>query len=494
MQPQPTRTFFGHPIGLATLFTTELWERFSYYGMRALLVLYLVAPPDGISPPGGGLGMSNADAVAVFGSYSALVYLTPLAGGWIGDRIIGARKAVLIGGIVITAGHFMMALVVEAAFWAGLLLIAMGTGLLKPCISSMVGDLYAGQPMARRDAGFSIFYMGINLGALFAPLVTGWLAASYGWHWGFIAAGIGMGIAVIVYAAGWRSLGSAGLAPGNPATTAQRWRVLGLGLVGLGAFAGLVYVIGLFAGHSVATVSTALTIAVVAIAGVYLTRLLKTPGLTTTDKSRLRAFIWLFLGAVLFWMIYDQAGSTLSVFADQWTDRSIFGWQMPAAWLQSVNPVFIIIFAPIFAWMWTALANRAPTTPMRFGIALIGIGISFVVLVIPGLAADQGQMSSVWWLIGVYLLQTWAELLLSPTGLSASTALAPPGMSAQILALWFLAVSVGDAIGGQVARVFMGWGFAPYFGVFGLVAMIAGLIFIMAIRPRVEREMASTVD
>jgi len=482
-------TFFGHPWGLATLATTELWERFSFYGMRALLVLYLVAAVDVTDPSQAGLGFSTGDAAAIYGSYNALVYLTPLAGGWIADRLIGARRSVLIGGIVIASGHYAMAAPWEGTFWLGLLLIAAGTGLLKPNVSAMVGDLYKGQPESRKDSAFSIFYMGINLGAFLAPLVTGWLAVQYGWDWGFLAAGIGMTLALVVYIVGWPSLGEAGKATPHRADAAVLRKVGVRASLGAGIFLITFAIQGVWTGYGVDDVALLLTWTIIVIAVLYFVALFRSPLVGPRERPRVRAFLALFIGAALFWMIFDQAGSTLTVLADQWTDRTIGGWTMPAPWLQSVNPVFIIIFAPIFAWLWTKLANRAPSTPMKFAIAIIGVGLSFWLLILPGLAADNGQSSAIWWLIGAYLLQTWAELLLSPTGLAASTTLAPVGLGSQFLALWFLAVSVGDAIGGQLVRYFSGYGLGPFFAVLGTVAVIVGVGYVFLAK-RVARLMA----
>ena len=481
--------FFGHPTGLRTLFMTELWERFSFYGMRALLTLYLVAPPDGATPPGPGLGMDQAEATAVYGTYIALVYVFPLAGGWIADRIWGARRAVFVGGVIIAAGHFMMAVPVAALFWVGLLTVAIGTGLLKPCVSAIVGGLYGPDDVARRDAGFSIFYMGINLGAFIAPIVTGWLANDVNWHVGFAAAGVGMTIGLVQYALGAKHLGTAGSKPVNPAPPEMRRRA-GLGaLAALVAFAAAIGAISwLRGGFSIPIVVDALGLVILAIPVIYFWRLFRNPGLSTGERNHVKAYVFLFIGAAAFWMIADQAGSTMSLFASEHTDRSIAGWQMPASWLLSVNPILIIVFAPVFAALWTRLGSRAPSTPVKFGIALLGVGGSFGIMVLPGLMADDGQASSIWWIIGVYLLQTWAELLLSPTGLSATTALAPEGMESQLLALWFLAVAVGDTIGGHLLGALDGFGLGGYFGIVGAMAAAVG-VFLLLVSPRVKRLM-----
>lgn len=475
------KTFFGQPRGLATLFMTEMWERFSYYGMRAILVLYLIAPPDGVSPPGPGLGLSVAVAAAIYGSYSSLVYLLPVAGGWIADRLTGPRRAVLIGGIIIATGHFSMAIPAQAMFWVGLLLIAVGTGLLKPNISAIVGDLYTPED-TRRDGGFSIFYMGINLGAFLAPLVVGFLADNYNWHIGFLAAGIGMVFGLIQYVLGGKNLGTAGKAVPRPAERKDLERV---GLIGAGAVVAIIAMVGInavFFGFDVDDITVMFTIVVIAIAVIYFVRLFRSKQLTGLDKERIRAFLYLFIAAAVFWALYDQSGSTLNAFAEKFTDTDIGSWAMPVSWLQSLNPIFIIIFAPIFAAMWTALANRAPSTPMKFAIALFGVGLSFVIMIPPALAADDGQQSAIWWLVAVYLVQTWSELLLSPNGLSVTTKLAPVGLLSQMLALWFLAQAVGDSIGGQLVRLTDTLGFGGYFALLGFGTMAAGAVFLIFVR------------
>ncbi len=475
------RGFLGQPRGLVTLSMTEVWERFSFYGMRALLVIYLVAPVTNGTPPGPGLGFATSDAVAIFGCYSSLVYLTPIAGGWVADRLLGPRRSVVLGGVIIAAGHFIMIIPGSAWFWVGLLFVAAGTGLLKPSISATLGGLYSeGDP--RRDGGFSLFYMGINIGAFFAPLVCGTLAAVLGWQIGFAAAGIGMLIGLGQYLLTQRSLGSTGLAVPKPASPTERRRA-GLGFGGaLLAIVVILLVDLLVLGYGVTSVTEIVSISVVGIAVVYFWRIFRAPSLVGRDRQRVKAFLALFIGAVMFFAIFDQGGSTLSAFAEKFTDRQIGSFEMPTSWLQSINPIFIIIFAPMFALLWTRLANRAPSTPLKFAIALIGVGGSFLLMVVPGLLADDGRESSVWWLVAVYLLQTWAELLLSPTGLSATTKLAPAGMASQLLALWFVAVAVGDSIGGQSERLQNAFGWGGYFGFMGAIAVVMGFGFLLFVR------------
>ena len=446
-------SFFGHPRGLATLFFTEMWERFSYYGMSALLVLYLTASVTNTGSDGPGLGFDDATAVAIYGTYTGLVYLLPIGGGWVADRLIGPKRTVLWGGIIIALGHYSLAVPVDAMFWVGLLLIAGGTGLLKPNISAMVGDLY-GTKDTRRDAGFSIFYMGINIGALLAPLVTSWAADRHGYHWGFAIAGIGMTFAVIQYILGRKNLDGIGDVPPDPADTKSRQRAVYIVIGSLALVAVLTAVIGLFtSGSVISNLTTAVTIAILIVPIVYFWGLFANKESTLIEKDRVKAFVWLFLGAAAFWMVFQQAGSTLNLFAQNVTNLQFGSWTMPAGWLQSVNPLFIVIFAPIFAAFWAKLANRAPTTPRKFAIALFGAAISFLILIIPmSQYQENGQKAALWWLITTYLLQTWAELFLSPTGLSATTKLAPEGASGQMLALWFVATAVGTSIGGQIGK------------------------------------------
>jgi proton-dependent oligopeptide transporter, POT family len=449
--------------------------------MRAILVLYLIAPLDGQTPPGQGLGFTLPVAAAIYGAYSSLIYLLPIAGGWVADRLTGPRRAVLYGGIVIAIGHFTMAVPFEALFWLGLVAVAVGTGLLKPSISAIVGDLYAPHD-TRRDGGFSLFYMGINLGAFIAPIVVGYLADAVSYHVAFAAAGVGMVIGLIQYVAGGKGMGEAGRAVPKPATPTEKSgasRLLLLVIVGVAAV--LLVDVVLF-DFSAQVITVALSITVIGVAVIYFVRLFRNPDLTPIDRERVRAFAYLFIAAAVFWAIYDQSGSTLTEFAQQFTNRDIGSFTLPVAWLQSINPIFIIIFAPIFAALWTKLADRAPSTPAKFAIALLGVGLSFLIMIPPAMAADSGQESAVWWLVGVYLVQTWSELLLSPNGLSATTKLAPAGLLSQMLALWFLATAVGDSVGGQLVSLVDVVGYGWYFAILGLGTVLIGVAFTFIIK------------
>ncbi len=474
------RRFGGQPVGLATLFSTELWERFSYYGMRAILVLYLVAPEED-----GGLGMSAAEAVGIYGVYSAMVYLLAVPGGWLSDRLLGPRKAVLIGAFIIAGGHYVLAIPTGWAIWPGLACIALGTGLLKPNISAMVGGLYDNDSDEgeRRNAGFSIYYMGINTGGFLAPFVCGYLGQQVGWHVGFAAAGVGMTVALLVYILfAPRTLGSIGMHVPNPAESAQLRKVftiVGVLLAIVAVLAIIDVALGTFNSKHVIWFLSAVTIITPVI---YFTRIFKNKSLNATEVSRMRAYVWIFIGAVMFWMIFDQGGSILNIFAEQNTDRHVGSFQFPASWMQSVDPIGIIIFAPVFAFLWIKLGKRAPSLPAKFALAIFLIGFSFFVMAYLGTLTADGSLVAWEWLVLVFLIQVIAELLLSPTGLSATTQLAPRGMESQVLALWFLATAVGDAIGGLAAGLQEPLGSAGYFALLGLAAVIVAAIFTTQIK------------
>ncbi|HEX5568707.1 MAG TPA: peptide MFS transporter [Streptomyces sp.] len=473
------RSFFGHPRGLATLFMTEMWERFSWYGMRAILVLYLIA---GILD--GPLEDREALAAAIYGVYNAVVYMAAMPGGWIADRLWGARRAVLVGGIVIALGHYTLAIPADATFFVGLGLIAAGTGLLKPNISAMVGGLYEGQPSARRDAGFTVFYMSVNIGAMFAPLVVGYLGEHVNWHLGFGAAGVGMTLAIVQYVLGGRHLGDVGREPGTPASPEERRTMLRRVALWVSVAAAALLLDVALGTYDIEHIVNFLAVLGVVVPVLYFVSIYRNPELGREERPRIQAFVWFFATAVLFWMIYDQSGSLLTIFADHRTDRMIGGWEFPASWFQSVNPAMIIVLAPLFAylWIWLARRNREPSTPVKFSLAMLLIGGSFGLMGLAGAAAansDTGRVT-VFWLLGVYLVQTLGELCLSPVGLSLSTKLAPQRFVGQIMGLWFLATATGNALNGWATQLNKPMGDAVYYTMWGVVAVVAGLAFMTA--------------
>jgi proton-dependent oligopeptide transporter, POT family len=489
------RGFFGHPRGLSTLFFTEMWERFSYYGMRAILTLYMTK-----TLAEGGLGFDEKYASVIYATYVSSVWYLPLIGGWLADRILGARRAVLIGGIIIACGHYSMVVNSRLTFFAGLILIAFGTGLLKPNISAMVGQLYD-ESDKRRDAGFSIFYMGINLGAFLSPLVVGFLAQhqlfkhflfstgftpTNSWHWGFGAAGVGMTLGLIQYVIGRNRLSGVGHRPApDRATTganSQRLDSVTLALAILGALTG--GALGFFFGDT--GLLSALFPCVVFFFAGYLAgtaRLLEGREL----KNVLVIFI-LFVFSIIFWMTFEQAGSSLTLFADRLTRTTILGWAYPSSWFQSVQPIFIIIFAPMLAWLWQSLGDRQPSSPGKFFFGLLFAGFAFVLVTIASTLASGARVSPLW-LVGVYFLQAIGELCLSPVGLSTVTKLSPPRMVGLMLGVWFLSISIGSYIAGLTTRFFEGNNPAVLtkaFGIFAAITLVAALI-LAALTPLIKK-------
>jgi POT family proton-dependent oligopeptide transporter len=440
-------TFFGHPRGLSTLFFTEMWERFSYYGLRAILILFMTA-----TVADGGLGFEVSTAAAIVGVYTAAVYLMALPGGWIADRIIGQRRAVFLGGVIIAAGHFSMAIPQLATFYLGLLLIVLGTGLLKPNISAMVGELYPADAGARRDAGFSLFYMGINLGAFLAPLIVGGLGEKVNWHLGFAMAGVGMVLGLIQYVLGGKYLGDAGLHP--DATEMERAANMRKLMIGLALFAALIAALIVF-GVSVETIAGAGTAVIVGSTVLYFAYVLIAGNLTREEKGRVGAIAVFFVAAAVFWAGFEQASTSFNLVAERLTNLNFFGWEMPASWLQSANPFFIIALAPVFAWLWVWLSKRnaEPSSPRKFSGGLILLGIGFLVIMVGTLQVASGSVTrmGVGWLVLTYLLHSCGELALSPVGLSTVTKLSPHRMVGQMMGIWFMATSLGNLIAGLLA-------------------------------------------
>ncbi len=448
-----TRTFFGHPVGLSTLFFTEMWERFSYYGIRPLLVLFMTA-----ALTSGGFGMDRATASSIVGIYAASVYLASLPGGWIADRWLGLRRSIWYGGVLIALGHLSIALSIvlaQTAFYIGLVLIVMGTGLLKPNISAIVGDLYP-EGGSRRDAGFSIFYMGINIGALVAPLITGILGERVGWSLGFGAAGLGMVIGLITYRLrGDKTLGDVGVRPGST-DPAEHRRVKLSALIGVGVIALLVLLTMTGVLHiNAVSLAQKMTYVIVGSALLYFIYLFVGGGLTSEEKKRVVVIILLFFFAAIFWSAFEQAPTSLNLFARDFTDRVVFGWEMPTLWLQAANSVFVIALAPVFAAIWIALGKRgkAPSSIAKFAWGLFFAGVGFVVMVFAAnivIAGGGNVRVSSWWLVWSYFFQSVGELSLSPVGLSSMTKLAPIKFKGQMMGVWFMASALGNLVAGLV--------------------------------------------
>jgi POT family proton-dependent oligopeptide transporter len=500
----------GHPRGLTTLFFTEMWERFSYYGMRAILFLYMTT-----AVAEGGLGFTEKDAGPIFGLYASSVYFLPLIGGWLADRYLGAKRATVIGGFIIMLGHFSLAVPPLPFFYLGMFLVAVGTGFLKSNISAMVGDLYD-KDDPRRDGGFSIFYMGINIGATLAPLVCGYLAQSSGfaqilqnagidprsgWHFGFAAAGVGMALGLIQYYLGRERLKDVGLPPKerrrrtNEKTAAAPLSKTYLAQLAAIVVLAIAVIAGYAALHSLSEAIKYVLMPTVLLTG--LTAVILTgmqDKLSLEDWKRIGVIFILFAFSTLFWMGFEQASTSLNAFADKLTETRIGNWEFAPSYLQSVNPMLIILLAPVFAWLWTRLGKRQPSDSIKFSIGLIFGGLGFVVIAFAssllGANADGSIQSKVsfWWLILVYLCHTIGELCLSPVGLSSMTKLAPARMVSLMLGVWFLSISFGNYIAGLIAGEFVA-NSAVLVGIFSKVAatMIGGGIVLALLSPFVKR-------
>ncbi len=477
----------GHPAGLRTLFFTEMWERFSYYGMRAMLILYMV-------DASGGLGLDDQTAAAIYGLYTAAVYIVALPGGWIADRLIGAQRAIFAGGLIIASGHFTLAFPGRVPFFLGLLLIICGTGLLKPNISAAVGELYP-QGDGRRDAGFTLFYMGINIGAFLGPLVCSTLGESerFGWHWGFAAAGIGMVGGLWYFRRTRHRLGDAGRLPSlDPERPADRvriaagWRVVGIA-VALIVAASAALLSGLVEVDAVAAAErTGMLIAAIAVG--YFTYLFAFAGLSGEEKRRVVVIVILFLACALFWAGFEQTGSSFNLFAERYTQRIFAGFEIPAGWFQSINAFFVFTLAPVMAALWVRLAQRHldPATPAKFGLGLILLGTGFLVMIGAARIVIAGNQVLPGWLVMTYLLHTIGELALSPVGLSATTKLAPHRFAGQMMGVWFLGTALGNLVAGLVAGRFHAEAvtdFPAQFLQIGLICAAAGLLLLFFARP-----------
>jgi len=471
-----------HPRGLYTLFFTEMWERFSYYGMRALLVLFMV------DSARGGMGLPDTTATSIYGLYTAAVYLMSLPGGWIADRILGAQRAIWWGGVIIAAGHFTLAIPRVETFYVGLILVVVGSGVLKPNISVLVAELYP-EGGSRRDAGFTIFYMGVNLGAFIGPMVCSTLGEKWNWHCGFGAAGAGMVLGLIQFRLFRGNLGAAGLRRGNerPLNRVERFA-----LVGTVAMATVV--VGLCLARVVVlnplSMARGMTTLIVGIAALYFAGVFLLCGLNKVEKERVAVVLVLFLASALFWSGFEQAGSSFNLFAERFTDRKLvgFAYVVPAGWFQGLGAVFIILFAPVFAWLWVRLARRNldPSVPAKFALGLLFLAVGFLVMAAAARVVAAGHKAAPVWLVTTYLFHTFGELCLSPVGLSSVTKLSPRKLVGQMMGIWFLATSLGNLIAGLLAGEFKSdalpaW--PPLYLKIVILPTVAGVLLILLARP-----------
>lgn len=477
----PQKGFFGHPKGLFTLFFTEFWERFSYYGMRAILVFYMYYE---ISD--GGLGLDQTTALSIMSIYGSLVYMSGIIGGWLADRIFGTSKAVFYGGILIMLGHIALAIPGNLAlFFVSMVLIVLGTGLLKPNVSSVVGEIYA-ENDDRRDAGFSIFYMGINMGGFLAPLVVGTVGMNVSFHLGFSIAAVGMFLGLVIFVATKKkNLGLAGTVVPNPLLPSERKTTIKIFTIGALVIAAAVAI-----GIPTGLLTFDSFVAIVGIFGIlipvaYFTVMYRSKKTTEVERSHLLAYIPLFIASVMFWAIQEQGSTILAAYADTRTDLEFAGITISPAWFQSLNPLFIIMLAPVFAWLWVKLGSRQPSIPQKFSLGLLFAGLSFLVILLPAYFGGSAALVNPLWLVLSYFIVVLGELCLSPVGLSATTKLAPAAFSAQTMSLWFLSNAAAQAINAQLVKFYTVENEMMYFGIIGGASIVLSiLLFIFA--PRIQ--------
>ncbi|RXK18014.1 peptide MFS transporter [Macrococcus sp. DPC7161] len=475
----PQTGFFGHPKGLGILFFVEFWERFSYYGMRAILVYYMYA-----TLAKGGLGMDQTTAMSIGSMYGALIFMTGILGGWLADRILGSRKALLTGATLIMFGHIAMSLPFGIpAFLASMFLIIVGSGLMKPNISNVLGGLYHKND-DRMDAGFVIFYMSVNMGAFVSPLVVGALQEKYNYHIGFLAAAIGMALALIVYIIfNRKSLALVGLEPTNPLNDEEKKRYGKMFAIVGGVL--IVLIVGLILAGILTfkTFSMVVTFLGVFLPIIYWTTMYRSKDVNEIEKSRLIAYIPLFLASVLFWSIQEQGANVLAVFADTRTQLDLsksmgIDFKIPAAWFQSINPFFIVLLAPFISALWTKLGKRNPSTPIKFTIGVFLAGLSFLIMLVP--MASGEKLINPMWLVASFLICVVGELCLSPTGSATSVKLAPEAFNSQMLSLWFLSNATAQALNAQLVKLVEPMGYFNYFLLLGGIAMALFLILLLS--------------
>ncbi|MGV0794947.1 peptide MFS transporter [Mycolicibacterium sp. XJ1819] len=471
------RTAFGHPIGLTNLFGVELWERFSFYGMLTILGYYLY-----YSATDGGLELPKSTATGIVGAYGGLVYLSTVLGGWIADRLLGMERTVFYGGVVVMCGHLALAVLPGlTGVAAGLVLVALGSGALKANASSLLGTLYEkGDP--RCDGGFTLFYLGINLGAFTGPLITGLLQSHVGFHVGFGAAAVGMALGLAQYVVFRRNLGEHGRQIPNPLPRSALTKVSGVAVAVIAAVV-VVFATGLVTLSNLSQVTTGL-IAAASVA--YFAVMLTSSKVAPPERTRVRAFIPLFVANAVFWSLFQQIFTVLAVYSDERINWSIFGWTAPSNWIGSIEPVWIILLSPLFAVVWTRLGDRAPTTPRKFGYGVVGMGVAFLMFL--PVAGTTGKTVPVLLVVGIMAIFAISELLLSPIGLSATTKLAPEAFRAQMMALYFFSVGIGTSMSGVLSRYYDPAHEFAYFGIIGATAVAVGVL-VHVLAPWISRLM-----
>lgn len=473
------KTFLGQPLGLATLFFTEMWERFSYYGMRAILLYYMY---DTVA--NGGLGLEKSTALAIMSIYGSLVFMSSIVGGWISDRLLGSKKSVFLGGIAIMIGHIVLSLPFGVnTLFLSMLFIVIGTGMLKANVSNMVGLLYSKEDV-RRDAGFSIFYMGINIGALLAPIIVGTLGQQYNYHLGFSIAAIGMFFGLLMYHfQGKKTLGTSGDKATNPITSEEKSKLIKtFSLIGLALV--IIFVAAYFANAlTIDFFVNFISILGICLPIIYFTRMLRSKDVTGEERKRLLAYIPLFIAGIIFWSLQEQGSSILALFADERTKTSLGNFNVPASWYQTLNPIFVVALTPVFVGLWTKLGKRQPSTVVKFSFGLLFAGLSFILLMFPGMLFGTETRVSPMWLLLSFFIMVLGELCLSPVGLSVTTKLAPKAFEAQTLAIWLLADASSQAINAQIARFYTPATESAYFGIIGAVAVVAAIILYLVRKP-----------
>lgn len=470
----PQTGFFGHPKGLGNLFFIEFWERFSYYGMRAILLYFMYT-----AVADGGLGFSKEMSQSIMSLYGSLIYMTGILGGWVADRLIGSRHALFSGALLIMLGHIVLAFPTGGVpfFLISMALIIVGTGLMKPNISNVVGGLYD-KDDARMDNGFTIFYMSVNMGALAAPLIVGELQTRYGFHIGFGAAAVGMGLAIIGYMLySKKSLGLVGLDVPNPLNAQEKKSVIKKTCIGIIVLLSIALIAYFTNTLTFDNFSYFITFLGIIIPVWYFLTMYRSPKTTKVEKSRLLAYIPMFLSAVMFWSIQEQGSSILGAFADSNTQRNLEGilgihYTIPAAFFQSINPLFIVLLAPVVSFIWTKMGKKQPSTPVKFSLGLLFAGLSFLLMVIPTMGMTSHTLINPMWLVASFILCVLGELCLSPVGSSVSVKLAPKAFESQMMSMWFLASATAQGVNAQLVRLYNIWPESKYFGFLGILAII----------------------